>query len=137
MLHRLQIPVDAPADRVWRVVHDVIAWPGLTASMTSVELQGELTVGAEVRLTQPQLRPASWRVTELEEGSSFTWVSGVPGVRTTAVHRVRPSGDGAVLELELSQTGLLSGLVERKYGDLMRSYVRMEAEGIKATAEAT
>jgi len=39
-----------------------------------------------------ELPPARWMVTEVEEGTQFTWVSRAPGVLVTARHGVEPSG---------------------------------------------
>ncbi|MGI5522619.1 SRPBCC family protein [Micromonospora sp. CA-259024] len=97
---------------------------------------GPLTVGATARLTQPKLRPALWRVTELTEGRDFTWVSEAPGVRTRAEHRLLslPAGRTRV-ELAIVQSGPLAGPVGWLYRDLLRRYLRLEADGLRRRCE--
>jgi hypothetical protein len=94
---------------VWDVLADVSRWPDWTASMTSVRPTepGPIGPGSVVRIKQPKLPPATWRVTEFEPGSSFTWVSRAPGVTTTAWHRLDPEGDRTRATVGISQHGPL------------------------------
>lgn len=130
--------IDATAEQVWAVLTDVGRWPEWTASVSRAERgeSGPLTVGATARLTQPRLRPAVWRVTELIEGREFTWVSATPGVRTSGEHRLLPLPDGRTrVELAIVQTGPLAGPVGWLYGGLLRRYVRAEADGLRRRCE--
>ncbi|MFF0173453.1 SRPBCC family protein [Micromonospora profundi] len=130
--------IAADAKRVWEVLVDVQRWPEWTASASRVERgeQGPLAVGATARLTQPKLRPAVWRVTELTEGRSFTWVSDTPGVHTSGEHLLSPlPGGGTRVELAIVQSGPLAGPVGLLYGGLLRRYLRLETEGLKRRSE--
>ncbi|WP_328425013.1 SRPBCC family protein [Micromonospora sp. NBC_00389] len=130
--------IAADAQRVWAVLIDVQRWPEWTASVSQIERgePGPLTVGATARLTQPKLRPAVWRVTELTDGRDFTWVSEAPGVRTRAEHRLLPLPDGRTrVELAIAQSGPLAGPVGWLYGGLLRRYLRLEADGLKRRSE--
>ncbi|MFG1778216.1 SRPBCC family protein [Micromonospora sp. NPDC049051] len=130
--------VAAEAGRVWAALVDVERWPEWTPSVRRA-LRGEagpLVVGATARLEQPKLRPAVWRVTELTEGRSFSWVSNAPGVRTLGEHRVLPlPGGRSRVELALTQSGPLAGPVGWLYGDLTRRYLRLEADGLRRRCE--
>ncbi|MBQ1011278.1 SRPBCC family protein [Micromonospora sp. M51] len=130
--------IAADAEQVWAVLVDVGSWPEWTDSVTQVERgePGPLAVGATARLTQPKLRPALWRVTELTERREFVWVSGAPGVRTTGEHRLLSLPDGRTrVELAIDQSGPLAGLIGRLYGGLLRRYLRMEADGLRRRCE--
>ncbi|MBG6067131.1 SRPBCC family protein [Micromonospora ureilytica] len=130
--------IAADAEQVWAVLVDVPRWPEWTASVTRAERgeSGPLAVGATARLTQPKLRPAVWRVTELTERREFVWVSQAPGVRTTGEHRLLPTPDGRTrVELVINQSGPLAGLIGWLYGELFRRYVRMEADGLRRRCE--
>ncbi|MGQ5259995.1 SRPBCC family protein [Micromonospora sp. ZYX-F-536] len=130
--------IAADAQRVWAVLTDVQRWPDWTTSVSRAERgeSGPLTVGATVRLTQPKLRPALWRVTELTEGRDFTWVSEAPGVRTRAEHRLLPLPGGRTrVGLAMTQSGPLAGLVGWLYRDLFRRYLRLEADGLRRRCE--
>jgi uncharacterized membrane protein len=113
----VEIPV--PLRLVWWVLADVERWPNWTASISRVKRlsPGPLQVGSRVRIHQPKLPPAFWRVTELNPGASFTWVSRAPGVRVTAQHTAEAIARGTRVTLSLRYEGLLGSLVARWVGD--------------------
>ncbi|MCG5472885.1 SRPBCC family protein [Micromonospora sp. LAH09] len=130
--------IAADVEQVWAVLVDVPRWPEWTASVSRAERgePGPLAVGATARLTQPKLRPAVWRVTELTEGRDFAWVSHTPGVRTRGEHRLLPLPDGRTrVELAIAQSGPLAGVIGWLYGDLLRRYLRLEADGLRRRSE--
>ena len=132
------IDIAAPADVVWRIYADVERWPEWTESVTEVDLGGEaLAVGASARIRQPKLPRATWVVTELTPGRSWSWEARSPGAVSVGHHRVTPTADGTSrAELSIDQSGPLGGLVGRLVAGLTRRYLRMEAEGLKAASEA-
>jgi uncharacterized membrane protein len=135
--YETSIDIDAAPAEVWAVMRDVERWPEWTASVTSVRLRngGPLGFGHRAVIRQPRLPPAFWRVTELDEGRGFTWVSGVPGMRVVARHRVEPSATGARATLSIRYDGLLGAVLARMTDKLNRSYLQMEAEGLKRRSE--
>jgi hypothetical protein len=82
------------------------------------------------------LPPAFWRVTELNPGAGFTWVSVAPGVRVVARHWVEPAVDGCRVTLSIRYEGLLGALLARWVGDLNDRYLALEADGLKARCVA-
>ena len=138
MIIERSINVSAPPDRVWSVLADVERWPEWTASMASVRHldPAGLAVGARVRIKQPKLPPLIWRVTALEPGRSFDWITSSPGAVTVARHRIEPRVGGSVVTLSVAQTGLLGAVMGRLLAKLSRRYVEMEALGLKKRAEA-
>lgn len=126
--------IDAPTDLVWSVMADVERWPQWTDSISRVKClsAGPLHIGTRVRIHQPKLPPALWRVTELNPGSSFTWISRAPGVRVTAQHTAESSASGTRVDLSIRYEGLLGPLLARWTGDLNERYLTMEMEGLKA-----
>jgi uncharacterized protein YndB with AHSA1/START domain len=131
------VEVRASPDRVWAVLRDVEHWPQWTPTVTSVQPRdpGPLEVGSQVRLHQPKLAPAEWRVTHLEEGHGFTWVCHHPGVRVTAGHWLEPTPEGSRITLSLHFAGFLGPLVARVYRSLNRRYLAMEADGLRSCCE--
>ncbi len=132
------VTVAAPPARVWEVVSDVEGWPEWHPACDEVRLldPGPLRVGSRAVVRQPRLPAATWEVTELDEGRSFTWVTRAPGSVTTGGHHVTPTGDGATLTLELDQAGPLGTVVGLALRGLVGRYVGFEAEGIKARSES-
>jgi uncharacterized protein YndB with AHSA1/START domain len=134
-VNHFSITADIPAspDRVWSVLADVERWPEWTSSVTRIRRldQGPLAVGSRVRIHQPRLLPATWRIVELEEGRRFTWVTGGLGVRAIAEHAVEPVERGSRATLSVRFEGLLAPLVSRLTRNLNRRYLELEAAGLR------
>jgi uncharacterized protein YndB with AHSA1/START domain len=131
---KITVEIPAPPPLVWSVLADVARWPEWTASTARVKRlsPGPFQVGSRVRIHQPKLPRAFWRVTELNPGASFTWVSRAPGVRVTARHTVAAAGNGSYVTLSIHYKGLLGGLLARWVGNLNEDYLALEANGLKA-----
>ncbi|WFE34469.1 SRPBCC family protein [Micromonospora sp. WMMD975] len=132
------VEIAADVDRVWAVQTDVESWPEWTPSVTAARRleSGPLALGSTARLSQPRLRPAIWRVTEIDPPYAFVWESASPGVRSRGEHRlVRLDDRRTRVELALVQTGPLAGLVGLFGGATMRRYLRQEADGLRRRCE--
>ncbi|GFG55736.1 hypothetical protein MAGR_71770 [Mycolicibacterium agri] len=131
------IEIGAPANLVWDVFSDVERWPEWTASVTTLKaLDGPgLTVGKRFEIKQPRLPKLVWKVTQLDEGKSWTWEQRSPGGRTIAVHEVVPDGDKTLVRQRLDQQGLLGELVARLMRGTTKRYLDLEAKGLKARSE--
>jgi uncharacterized membrane protein len=133
------IEIAAPPERIWPVMTDIERWPEWTPSVTSIKkLDGKpFGVGSRARVTQPKLRPALWRVSEIEAGRGFTWVSGIPILRVIGRHVIEAFGTGSRVTLSVEFQGFLGWLAARAFGKLTRQYVEMEAAGLKRRCEAS
>jgi carbon monoxide dehydrogenase subunit G len=131
------VEIAAPPERVWAVMSEIERWAEWTPSVTRVERldPGPLAVGHRARIRQPRLLPAVWRVTAIEPGRGFTWVTRSAGLRATGGHRVEPAGSGSRAELTLRFEGPLAGLVARLFGALTTRYLALEAGGLKERSE--
>ena len=129
--------IAALPERVWAVMSDVERWHEWTDSVTSAEKldPGPLAVGMRVRVRQPKLPPALWKVSELESGRSFTWVSTAPGILVTAKHSVTRVGQGSQASLSIHYGGLLGGGLARVTHSFNERYIAMEAAGLKHRSE--
>jgi uncharacterized membrane protein len=134
----VSVNIDAPPEKVFAVLSDVGRWPEWTATMTSVQRMesGPFVVGSSARVRQPKLRPAVWRVTELEDGRNFTWVTRSPGLRMSASHSIEHQGAGSRVALSLELTGLIAPVVARLFGGLMERYITTESQGLKKRCES-
>lgn len=130
--------VAAPPAQVWFVSTDVEAMPSWTTSMTKVELEpkGPLAVGSTARVTQPKLATATWTVTEVVPGESWTWETKASGARTIATHRIAPGEAGGTrVTLSVEMQGATAAAVWLVAGGLVRSYVTAEAHGLTTECE--
>ena len=137
MRFEITVDIDAPRDKVWEHLVAIERWPEMTRSVSRVERldDGPLGKGSQARVHQPKLRPAVYTVTDFEPGRSFTWESRGPGIVTTAGHILTESSGTVSARLTLTQTGPAAPVIGLLYGRLIRRYVTMEAEGLKAISQ--
>lgn len=135
--YRAVVEIHAGADRVIAVLSDVERWPEWNATTISVRRldAGALRVGSRARVLQPKLKPATWRVTELD-AHHFTWMTGGPGIRITGRHDIEPNANGCRVTLAIEMSGLLAPIAAHVAGDLTQQYVGMEAQSLKTRSEA-
>lgn len=133
----ISIDIAAPPERVWQVMSDVERWPEWTASVTSVRRldRGPLAVGSRALIRQPKFPPALWKVTAIEPGRSFTWVSAAPGLRVEGHHAVELADGGSRATLSLDMGGPFGGLLARMTRRITVRYLAFEARGLKARSE--
>ncbi len=139
MKYEHTIDIDASPAVVWAVLADVPAWPTWTASMSNAKWVGEsgVAVGHAVRIEQPKLRPATWTITAVDVGRSFTWETKSPGFAISACHAISPrSAGGVTVTLSTHVRGLLAPIIGALTAKIGRRYVTTEAEGLKRRCEA-
>jgi uncharacterized membrane protein len=138
MITEDSVEIDAPAQLVWEVFSDVQHWPEWTASVTSLVGKdgANLAVGKRFSIKQPGMSKLVWKVTELDHGSSWTWVQRSPGVLVTARHWVTDQPGGRTLvRQQLEQRGVLGALVGRMMIKKTKRFLELEAQGLKARSE--
>jgi hypothetical protein len=74
-------------------------------------------------------------VTAIEPGYSFVWETTAAGVTPSGAHFVEGNSQHSVITLVLRQHGALTRLVDALTGRLARTYLSMEMEGFRRTAE--
>ena len=133
------IDIDAPPERVWRIMSDVERWHEWTASITSVTRTsgGPFGVGSTADVKQPKLAKAHFVVTAWEPPRGFDWVAKNPAVTAVGRHWIEPTTTGARVALAVDFSGPLAAVIAWLYGGLTTRYVRMEAQGLKRRAEAS
>jgi uncharacterized membrane protein len=138
MITEDSVEIDAPPQLVWEVFTDVQRWPEWTESVTSLVGQdgSDLAVGKRFAIKQPGMSKLVWKVTEIDPGSSWTWVQRSPGVLVTARHWVTAQPGGRTLvRQQLEQRGALGAVVGRMMAKKTRRFLELEAQGLKARSE--
>jgi uncharacterized membrane protein len=138
MITEDSVTIDAPAQVVWKVFSDVEHWPDWTESVTSLHGHdgSDLAVGKQFSIKQPGMAKLVWKVTEIDSGSSWTWVQRSPGVNVSARHWVIPQPDGGTLvRQQLEQRGVVGALVGRMMVKKTKRFLAQEAQGLKARSE--
>ena len=134
--HSLEI--SATCEQVWRVMADVTRWAEWAPSITRIVTltPGSFGVGSRVRIHQPGLPPAFWRVTEWTPNQGFTWVCRIPGARVTAAHGLVATNNGCRVTLSLHYGGVLGGLLAGFTHKYNVANLPLEADGLKRRSEA-
>jgi len=134
---RIATDIAAPAERVWQVMSDTDRWHEWTPSVTSVKRlrDAPFAVGSRVVIRQPRFPPALWKLTAIEPGRSFMWVSTAPGLRVIAHHGVEPTVTGSRATLSLELQGIFGGLFGEMTKGITERYLAFEAAGLKARSE--
>jgi uncharacterized protein YndB with AHSA1/START domain len=129
--------IAAPAARVWNVMSDVERWHEWTPSVSHIRRfgKGPLGVGVRAIVRQPKFPPALWRVSDLQAGRAFTWISAAPGLRVIGRHSVEPSAAGSRATLSLEYRGALSALFARFTRRTTEQYLAFEAAGLRRRSE--
>jgi hypothetical protein len=123
----------------WTVLADFERWPEWNSSVIRIEPLGRkpLGLGSRFLIHQPKLRPAYWVITEWEPEHRFVWESASPAVAAVGSHVLETRGEGCELTLDLYFKGLLGGVAGFFGGRLVKRYMRLEAEGLKARSEGS
>lgn len=138
MNHEYMVEINAGAEKVWEILHDVERWPEWTKSMSEIEvLDRPLAVGSRVKIKQPRLRPVTMTISALDRNKSFSWTNSSPGMHTQADHEIESRGDGSSVTLRFALTGFVGSVAGTLWGSMIRRYVAMEGDGLKARAEGT
>jgi hypothetical protein len=130
--------IKAPPALIFSVLCDIERWPQWNRAVLSVKRLdgGEFKAGSKALVRQPELPPATWQVTELEENKSFTWVTRRPGLEIIGDHFIEAGENGSKVTLCLRYTRLLSPLLGLIYRRLSQRYVAIEAEGLRQHCES-
>ena len=133
------IHIDAPPERVWRIMADVERWPEFAPQFQKIvrRQQGPLAMGSSATVTPKGFFGAVWTVVEYSEGRSFTWGANMlPGVHLSGGHIVEPDGDGTRVTLSLEASGPMWLPLAPALTRIFRRNVSQEGEGMKAFIEA-
>lgn len=128
----------APADHLWSVMSQVRDWPEWLPTVTAVtplDPNRPDEVGARYAVEQPGLPRATWAITAIDPGRSFTWESAEPGIRSVGTHTLTPGVDGTTtITLSIAWSGILAPLLRLALTAKTRDYVTQEAAALDRTA---
>jgi hypothetical protein len=130
----ITVEIPAPPALVWAVMADVERWPEWTSSVKRIVrlTPGALVVGSRLRIHQPKLPPALWRVIEAVPDRHFTSVSTAPGIRVVARHAAERIPGATRVTLSLSYEGVFGPALAQLLRGINEHYLGLEANGLKA-----
>jgi carbon monoxide dehydrogenase subunit G len=135
------VEIAAPAAVIWGIMVDVEKWPEWTPSITSVQSvgSGDFGMGSEAKVAVRSMGisvSSVWKVTQFEDGRSFTWESSARGVRSVAAHVIDAGAESCRVTLWVELSGMMVTLLGPMFSYVSRRNVDREAAGLKARAEA-
>lgn len=92
-------------------------------------------LGTSVRIEQPGVRTAVWRVCEWNPPVSFAWETRHPGVHIVGDHRVLAVGNGCEVELSLAFDGWLAAMMALAFRRQALSYMHRELLALQRVCE--
>lgn len=138
LTYESSVVIAAETSAVWDVLSDVASWPQWLPTVTKVSPldSTSLAPGSRFVVHQPKLRPATWKVTQMEVPHRFVWEARSPGLHMVAEHAVtaRAPGSSGVI-LRFSFGGPLGGLIGRLFRSITERYLAQEAAALKGRVE--
>lgn len=137
MIFKKTITINAPVYVVWDVMRNVETWSQWTPTINSIEklTPGPLRKGTCLRIQQPKLKAATWKVFELEDYKGFSMRKGNFFLKVVLGHTLEQTENGIRVELSVSFSGLFAKPVGAKFGPMMEEYLAAEAKGLKKQSE--
>lgn len=133
------IVFEGSQEDAWAVLSAVDRWPEWLPTVDRVDVldQAAIALGRRYRVHQPRLRPALWRISQVEAPHGFAWESRTLGLVSLADHRLEEAAAGRLrLSLSIAMRGPLTPLVRRAYGDLIQDYLTQEAAALERRVKA-
>lgn len=121
--HAAMIAVPGARGELWAVLRNVVAWPMLLPTITSVSALGEgpLAVGQRYRVVRGRLGTAVWTVDTVDPVRGFAWTARIPCLEMRREYEMDRIDDRTQrLTLRLTSTGSLSDLAATGARDLLR-----------------
>jgi uncharacterized membrane protein len=139
MHYEVSVDIDAPGERVWAVLNDVVRWSQWSPTIEEIRLLEDkpFEVGSKARVKQPKMNAMIWQVTESEPGRSFVWQTKGPGFLIVAGHYIDTKSSGPYpVRLTLDLSGPLSPVLSMISGKRIRQYVDTEGASLKKRCES-
>ena len=92
-------------------------------------------VGTKIKIYQPKLAPAVWKIVKVHPGQSFIWETKSPGLNLAALHLVEPAGSVSKVTVELKYSGFLSRLAYQSTKSMVEIYIDAELKSLKHFCE--
>jgi hypothetical protein len=127
--------IQAPADRIWKILTDAPGYPTWDSGVTKVD--GSIADGDRITVHSEVAAGRAFPVkVATRPPNEMTWTGGMPlglftGVRT---FRLSPDDGGTRVTMREEYSGPLVGLMGRSIPDLQPSFDRF-VNGLKARAE--
>lgn len=112
---------NASAEKIWQKMTDINSWTSWHKGLESCRLKGDFKAGNSFQLTPKGGKTFEIKITQIEEGKSFTDCTTFPGAKMWDTHLLEERDGGVLLSNILVVTGPLRWfwikLVAKKVAD--------------------
>lgn len=130
------VETTAPPPRIWAAWIDVAAWPSWDTELLTATLHGPFADGATGRLRAKGSPPATFTVSALESGRSYTFTTRLPLAALQVTRILTPLSEGTRFTHEVAFTGTLGPLFGALLGRRYRATLPEAMEQLRRIAEA-
>jgi uncharacterized membrane protein len=131
---RVSATIDAPADTTFAILSDVADWPSWQRSVSSVEVDRTVGLGATFRWKSAGSRIVS-TIELFEPPHAIGWRGRAVGMRAVHIWRFTPAGSATRVETEESFEGWLASALAQMMRRVLRRTVDAAVADLKREAE--
>lgn len=126
IVSRAEGRIDAPAEEVYDLLVEAVAWPSWHPDITAVEIHGQLTPGTRFRWKANGLTITS-SVEDVVRPELAAWSGTVMGARAIHVFRLTDEGTATTVVTEQSLDGvpakLMRGFLQRTVDEALETWI--------------
>ncbi len=126
----------APPEQIWGIWTDVENWSAWDTELVDSRLEGSFALGAIGKLTPRKGRVATFKISQLNPGESYTFTVSLPLCRLNVHRFLQLQPDGTDFTHEVSFQGLLGWLFGRLLGRQFKTVLPGIMENVKQIAES-
>lgn len=131
------VSTTASAEDIWLLWTDVSTWPSWDTELDGASLEGAFREGAKGTVTQKEGRTSKFRITEVENRSTYTMETSLPLGKLRIRRSMIPVENGDTIQFthEVSFHGLGGRLLSGQLGPRFRQQLPIVMEQLKTMAE--
>ena len=121
---------------IWKIWTDVAEWPRWDQGLKAASMKGPFQLGAKGRLVPDKGPKSRFKITQFEEGRSYTMRTNLP-LGSLEIHRYLKQKDGQwYFTHEVRFRGLLKNWFGKKFGERYRKLLPEVMQSIEEIAES-
>lgn len=136
MKFRHTLKTSATPEQIWAVWTDVKHWSDWDTELVDSRLENSFSLGAIGKLTPKKGQIATFKISQLNPGQSYTFTVGLPLCRLNVHRYLQAQVDGTYFTHEVSFQGLLGWLFGLLLGRQFKAVLPSIMENLKQIAES-
>jgi hypothetical protein len=130
------LKTSATSERIWAIWTDVSNWAAWDTELIDSQIEGAFALGAIGKLTPKKGQVATFKISQLNPGESYTFTVGLPLCELHVYRYLRHRSDGIDFTHEVSFRGFSAPIFSRLLGKQFKSVLPSIMENVKRIAES-